>query len=105
MTLVELFWQYWASWEQHPRQRGKLVLGCLFFPRSTHRWLSYLQTDSHLHRQALASPKLVTRIYRPYALRSLSCRERVEHMIDHHKILRASGFEALTSASCGAGIC
>ncbi len=100
MTLVELFWQYWTSWEQHPRERGKLVLGCLFFPRSTHRWLSYLQTDHHLLRQAQTSPKLVTRIYRPYALRSLGCRERVDHMIEHHEILRESGCEALTYASC-----
>jgi uncharacterized protein VirK/YbjX len=102
MKLSALFTQYWASWARHPRERGKLVLGCLFFPTSTHRWLSYLESHAHLRQQAQASPKLVTRIYRPYALRSLNCRERVTHMIEHHEFLREAGWSDLTQSSCRA---
>lgn len=100
MTLSKLFRQYWAAWTRHPRERGKLALGCLFFPKATHRWLSYLQTNTHLRQQAQLSPKLVTRIYRPYALRSLNCGERVTHMIQHHEYLRSEGWSSLTQASC-----
>jgi len=100
MKLSALFRQYWASWARHPRERSKLVLGCLFFPTSTHRWLSYLDAHAHLRQQAQLSPKLVTRIYRPYALRSLSCGERVTHMIEHHEFLREAGWSNLTQSSC-----
>lgn len=102
MKLSELFKQYWVAWARHPRERVKLVLGCLVFPGATHQWLSYLNTDAHLRQQSLDFPKLATRIYRPYALRSLGCRERVAHMIQHHDILRRSGWTRLTHASCAA---
>ena len=39
MTLWHTTWQLWR---QHPRERMKLLLGGLFFAKSTHRWLSYL---------------------------------------------------------------
>ena len=99
MKLVGLFKEYWRAWSHHPRERGKLALGCVFFPRATHEWLSYVDKDAHLKNLVREHPKLATRIYRPYALRSLNCSQRVAHIIQHHDILRGAGWSALTAAS------
>ena len=88
-----------ALWPSHPRERLKLALGRLLFPRQTQAWLSFLQSDALLWRQVPVFPKLVTRIYRPYALRTLSSRQRVEHMIGHYRALHDLGLRGLLERS------
>ena len=70
-----------ALWPSQRRERIKLSLGRLIQPGPTHAWLSYLHADELLWQQVQRFPKFVTRIYRPYALRTLSAQQRVEHMI------------------------
>lgn len=96
---MNLWQQTWRLWQKHPRERAKLVLGWLFYRRATQQWLSYLRADPLLWDQVADFPKLVTRIYRPYALRGLSCRERVAHMVQHHDLLRQQGLRALLERS------
>lgn len=99
LLLPGLLRHYSQAWKDHPRERLKLLLGTAFFPRATSRWLSYLDADTHLQHHARQFPKLVTRIYRPYALRSFNCSQRVTLMIQHHEILRLNGWSNLVDAS------
>lgn len=93
-------WQTtWGLWKHHPRERVKLLLGGLFFPHSTRRWLAYLHERPALWRQVARFPKLVTRIYRPYALRGLGCTHRVQHMMGHYDSLRQMGLCKLVAQS------
>jgi uncharacterized protein VirK/YbjX len=84
------------------RERLKLILGCLLYPGPTRRWLSYLRADRTLWQQACRFPQFVTRIYRPYGVRHLTCRQRVALMIDHYTALQARGLRALLEASVDA---
>lgn len=96
---MNLWLDTWRLWKEHPRERVKLLLGRIFYPRATQQWLSYVRNDDMLWREAAQFPQLVTRIYRPYALRNLSCRQRVAHMIQHHDLLRRQGFRSLLAQS------
>jgi uncharacterized protein VirK/YbjX len=99
---MKLWQTAWALWKQHPRERVKLVLGALFFRQSTHQWLAYLHERPALWRQVARFPKLVTRIYRPYALRGLGCTQRVHHMMGHYDSLRQMGLCQLVAQSVDA---
>jgi uncharacterized protein VirK/YbjX len=96
---MNLWRKTWTLWHEHPRERVKLALGWLFHRQSTHRWLSYLHAHEALWRQVPRFPKLVTRIYRPYALRRLGCAQRVQHMIGHHDSLHRLGLFGLLERS------
>lgn len=96
---MKLWVETWRLWRYHPRERLKLVLGWFFYRRATQQWLSYLRAHELLWPQVARFPKLVTRIYRPYALRGLGCLERVQLMVDHHDCLRRRGLLALLERS------
>lgn len=96
---MSLWSKTWHLLQQHPRERVKLLLGGIFFPRPTHQWLAYLHADPLLWRQVARFPKLLTRIYRPYALRGLSCRDRVQHMVQHHELWQQLGLRSLLEHS------
>lgn len=98
---MSLWLDTWRLWRRHPRERVKLLLGWLLFRSATRQWLSYLRADPVLWHQVALFPKLVTRIYRPYALRGLSCRERVAHMVQHHQLLAQQGLRPLLEHSAG----
>lgn len=91
-----------ALWPSQRRERIKLSLGRLIQPGPTHAWLSYLHADELLWQQVQRFPKFVTRIYRPYALRTLSAQQRVEHMIGHYDALKLQGLRALLEQSVDA---
>ena len=97
MTLWKPARDLWRSAE--PRERVKLVLGRVFYPGPTRSWLSFLHADELLWRQAHRLPQLLTRIYRPYALRTLSSHQRVQHMIGHYTALQRLGLRALLEQS------
>lgn len=99
---MKLWKTTWGLLKQHPRERVKLVLGGLFFPQSTRQWLAYLHDRPVLWRQVAHFPKLVTRIYRPYALRGLDCTQRVQHMMGHYDSLRQMGLCQLVAQSVDA---
>lgn len=99
---MKLWQTTWKLWKEHPRERVKLVLGALFFRQSTHQWLAYLHERPALWRQVARFPKLVTRIYRPYALRGLGCTQRVHHMMGHYDSLRQMGLCQLVAQSVDA---
>ena len=86
-------------WHTEPRERVKLTLGRWLYPGPTRTWLSYLRADEVLWRQVHRFPQFVTRIYRPYALRTLTSHQRVQHMIGHYTALRHLGLRALLEQS------
>ena len=86
-------------WHTEPRERTKLTLGRWLYPGPTRAWLSYLHADELLWRQVQRFPQFVTRIYRPYALRTLSSHQRVQHMIGHYDVLHRLGLRALLEQS------
>lgn len=96
---MNLWLDTWRLWRHHPRERVKLLLGQLFYPGPTREWLAHLHADPLLWRQVAHFPKLVTRIYRPYALRGLSCRDRVRHMVEHHALVHRLGMRPLLEHS------
>lgn len=85
-----------------PRERVKLALGRILYPGATRAWLSFVHADELLWRQAHRLPQFVTRIYRPYALRTLSSGQRVQHMIGHYTSLHRLGLRALLEQSVDA---
>ena len=89
-------------WHTEPRERVKLTLGRWLYPGPTRAWLSYLRADEVLWRQVTRFPQFVTRIYRPYALRTLTSHQRVQHMIGHYNVLRHLGLRALLEQSVDA---
>lgn len=99
---MKLWLETWGLWVRHPRERMKLLLGSLLYPRATQRWLAYLRQDALLWPQVVDFPKLVTRIYRPYGWRTLSCGERVAQMVAHHELQHRLGLRGVLSASLAA---
>ena len=55
----------WDRLKDHPRERVKLVLGRVFHPGATRRWVSFVRGHDVLWQQLASFPKLLTRIYRP----------------------------------------
>ncbi|PUE06671.1 hypothetical protein B9Z51_12000 [Limnohabitans sp. T6-5] len=89
-------WQdCWTALKNHPRERAKLLLGRVFYATSTRRWLDFVRGHEVLWSQVPDFPKLLTRIYRPYGLRTLSCSQRVQMMVRHYEVVRQQGLESL----------
>lgn len=77
------------------RERWKLKIGKLFFPKQTNRWLRYVHSHPHLLSQVTHFPKLLTKIYRPYVSQRLNCHGRVEHLIGHYELAEKLNLSAL----------
>ena len=93
-------WQdTWARLKAHPRERTKLWLGRLFYPRATREWLGFVRSHDVLWQALEDFPKLLTRIYRPYGFRALNCAQRVDHIVDHYRQVTLQGLGHLLSAS------
>jgi uncharacterized protein VirK/YbjX len=89
----------YARLKPHPRERLKLVLGSLFHPRTTQRWLTFVRTTQVVWQKIDNSPKLLTRIYRPYGFEPLTCRERVDVLLNHYATLNEKGLTSLLNLS------
>lgn len=81
----------------------KLWVGQLFSPRATARWLNFVQSHEVLLPYAARFPRLITRIYRPYAFRPMHCGQRVDLMIGHYHWLERLGLSALLAQSVDKG--
>lgn len=93
-------WQdSWTALKHHPRERVKMVIGHLLYPASTRQWISFVRSHAVLWSQLPDFPKLLTRIYRPYGFRTLSCQQRVEMMIRHYEVLHQHGLLTLLKRS------
>ena len=86
-----------------PREHLKLWVGQLFCPQATARWLAFVEGHALLLPYVARFPRLVTRIYRPYGFRPLSCGQRVDLMIAHYQWLERLGIKALLSQSVETG--
>ena len=89
----------YARLKPHPRERLKLVLGSFFHPRTTQRWLTFVRTTHVVWQKIDHSPKLLTRIYRPYGFEPLTCRERVDVLLNHYATLNEKGLTSLLDLS------
>lgn len=78
------------------KTRAKLVVGRLLFPRSSARWLNYVQHSDILSSLIQCLPLTTTKIYRPYLSRQLRCADRVNVLIDHYDFLNRAGLADLT---------
>jgi uncharacterized protein VirK/YbjX len=93
-------WQdTWARLKAHPRERVKLLLGKVFHAAATRQWLGFVHGHPVLWQQLENFPKLLTRIYRPYGFRPLSCAQRVDLIVDHYRLMAQLGLEALLAQS------
>ena len=93
-------WQdTWKRLKDHPRERMKLLLGQVFHRQATQRWLAFVRQHEVLWQQVDRFPKLVTRIYRPYGFRPLTCTQRVKLMVGHYTLVHEHGLATLLSHS------
>jgi uncharacterized protein VirK/YbjX len=93
-------WQdTWTRLKAHPRERVKLLLGRVFYPQATRQWVGFVHAHPVLWQQLADFPKLLTRIYRPYGFRPLSCAQRVDLIVNHYRLVAQQGLSALLSAS------
>ena len=79
------------------RERWKIKLGKLIFPKETLRWVRYVHEHTYLMSAVSDFPKLLTKIYRPYACRSYDCKSRVDHLIQHYELARKLKLDILIS--------
>ena len=92
----------WRRLKAHPREKVKLLVGRVFYPRATRQWLTVVRQHEVLWQQVNRFPKLLTRIYRPYGYRSLSSTQRVSLMSDHYHLVASQGLGALLRQSADA---
>lgn len=96
------------------KTRAKLFLGGLIHPRSSARWLNFVQHSDILREAIHALPVAASKIYRPYLTRRLSCAARVDVLINHYAFLSRMGLSdlvrqaalndvALATLSCKSG--
>ena len=79
------------------RERWKIKLGKLIFPKETLRWVRYVHEHTYLMSAVSDFPKLLTKIYRPYVSRSYDCKGRVDHLIQHYELARKLKLDILIS--------
>jgi len=79
------------------RERWKIKLGKLIFPKETLRWFRYVHKHTYLMSAASDFPKLLTKIYRPYVDRSYDCKGRVDHLIQHYQLAEKLNLDNLIS--------
>jgi len=79
------------------RERWKIKLGKLIFPKQTLRWIRYVHKHSYLMSTVSDFPKLLTKIYRPYVDRSYDCKGRVDHLIQHYELAEKLNLDNLIS--------
>jgi len=89
----------WKRLKSHPREQAKLLLGRVFYPQATRQWLAFVRQHEVLWQQVDRFPKLVTRIYRPYGYRPLTCAQRVKLMVGHYTLVHEQGLAVLLSRS------
>lgn len=89
----------YARLQPHPRERFKLLLGSFFYPRTTQKWVSFVRSTEAIWQKIDHSPKLLTRIYRPYGFEPLSCRERLNVLLNHYTTLKEKGLTSLLNLS------
>jgi uncharacterized protein VirK/YbjX len=93
-------WQEtWTRLKAHPRERVKLLLGRVFYPQATLQWVGFVRAHPVLWQKLENFPKLLTRIYRPYGFRPLSCVQRVDRIMDHYRWVAQQGLGELLSQS------
>jgi uncharacterized protein VirK/YbjX len=93
-------WQdTWSRLKAHPRERVKLLLGKVFYPKASRQWLGFVRAHPVLWQQLENFPKLLTRIYRPYGFRPLSCAQRVDLIVGHYQLMAQLGLDALLEQS------
>lgn len=77
---------------KRPKDRLKLALGALLYPRQTRRWQEFLRAHPQLDELAQFYPLLRHKIYRPYLSTQLDCSDRVNVLIGHYRLMFQSGF-------------
>lgn len=93
-------WQdTWTRLKAHPRERVKLLLGKVFHAAATRQWVGFVHGHPVLWPQLENFPKLLTRIYRPYGFRPLSCAQRVDLIMGHYRLMTQLGLDDLLQES------
>lgn len=77
------------------RELVKLHLRVLCSPRATGAWLAMLNSQPMLRALAMARPRLIGKIYRPYLTNTLSFSERLMLLQSHYDFIARKGLSAL----------
>ncbi len=81
------------------KTRFKLMLGRWLHPRSSARWLRFVQHSDILADAIRTLPMAAGKIYRPYLSRQLRCADRVDVLIEHYDFLSRAGLGSLVRAA------
>ena len=88
-----------ALWS-HPayrfKDRMKMAIGGLVWPAATKAWLDFVAASPVLRAAIAQTPKLITKIYRPYLHRGYRCSERVDVLKSHYQRVQELGLSDLT---------
>jgi len=66
------------------KDRFKIFVGGLLFPRQTRQWLQFAAGNQVLRDRMPQFPLALTKIYRPYLSTQMDCRRRVEVLTRHY---------------------
>ncbi len=85
--------------QKKAKDKLKVGLGTLLFPRQTARWLRFLHSHPGMAGLARANPRLLYKIYRPYLSNRLACGARVDLLIGHYGLLFDAGARPILEAA------
>jgi uncharacterized protein len=77
------------------RELVKLHLRAVWSPRATGAWLAMLNSQPMLRALAIARPRLIGKIYRPYLTNTLSFSERLMLLQSHYDFIGRKGLSEL----------
>ena len=77
------------------RELVKLHLRAAWSPRATGAWLAMLNSQPMLRALAIARPRLIGKIYRPYLTNTLSFSERLTLLQSHYDFIGRKGLSEL----------
>ena len=73
-----------------------MAIGGLLWPAATQAWLDFVDATPLLREAITQTPKLITKIYRPYLCRDYSCAQRVAVLKTHYQRVQELGLTDLT---------
>lgn len=70
-----------------PWKRVRMLARCLFWPRQTRAWISFLQLGNWLHDLACRDPRLFEKVHRPYLRADLDIGQRLRRLTEHYSLI------------------
>jgi uncharacterized protein VirK/YbjX len=81
---------------KHVREALKLSLRAVLHRQATYQWLQLLNSHPLFADLAMARPRLIYKIYRPYFSNTMHCAQRVDLLRQHYRFIFRQGLGPLT---------